>query len=138
MSRSINFNGDYPWGNQPGNKPANRPYCEVIIYGPNGLSKYSQFCIVDSGADYLQVPEAALATVGINWVPAWGHEQVMDASFCNFAFRVYRNVEIGIEGKRFALPKLISSPNVPPLLGRSAFLAAMDVGFDSSGWLFRS
>jgi len=88
MSRTVNFSGDYPWHSQPGNMPANRPYCEVILYGPYGPASYRQFCIVDSGADFLQVPEHALNAIGISWDPAWGTVNVMDASFCNFG-RLY-------------------------------------------------
>lgn len=137
MSRTIQFDGGYNWGAQPGNLSANRPYCEVTVFGVNGSASARHFCIVDSGADYLQIPEQILQALGISWDPSWGFVPVMDASMCNFSFRVYRNITVGIEGKTVLVPEIISLPDVPALLGRTAFLKAMHVGFDGTGWLYK-
>jgi|TARA_R110002124_G_scaffold24167_2_gene88904 hypothetical protein len=132
VTRTIAFRGDYDWGTQPGGF-SNRPYSEVEIVGPNG--SISAFCIVDSGADYMQLPKEILEDIGID-IPD-DKTTVLDASLCNVIFEVFYDVEVVIEGKKTILDKVLSNPGVPPLLGRTAFLQVLDVGFDDDGWLHK-
>ena len=133
MSRTIRFAGDYGWPAQPSGR-ANRPYSEVKIFGPNFAAPQPILCVVDSGADYFQLPEELLQQAGYSPV---GTKRVMDASLCNFSFNAYSQIEVEIEGHRVIVQDVLANPEVPALLGRNGFLTAIDVGFDGRGWLYR-
>ena len=92
---------------------------------------------MDSGADHLQLPEEILDDIGIIHDPEDGFETVLDASLCNVNFKVFKDVEVEIEGNKITVETVLSLPGVPALLGRTAFLSAIDVGFDDDGWLYK-
>tara|TARA_R110000796_G_scaffold88471_1_gene190332 strand:- start:9955 stop:10206 length:252 start_codon:yes stop_codon:yes gene_type:complete len=83
----------------------------------------------------MQLPKEILEDIGID-IPD-DKTTVLDASLCNVIFEVFYDVEVVIEGKKTILDKVLSNPGVPPLLGRTAFLQVLDVGFDDDGWLHK-
>ncbi|WP_155839261.1 hypothetical protein [Hyphomonas chukchiensis] len=135
MSRTITFTHDYDWHNQPGGAAHNRrPYSEVVIFDQPISLQLSVFAIVDTGADWLQLPEEALYQLGYT---SSGSTPVLDASMCNVPFNIYNGVEVEIEGQSVTLDHVLARPGVPALLGRAAFFTVFEPGFDRTGWLYR-
>jgi predicted aspartyl protease len=117
----------------------NRPFEEVIVYGPadsTGSRKSRRlWYLVDSGADHLQVNRSVAKSVAINL--SLGHPQnVRLASGGTSPVTKVAGVTVGIEGRSWTVECLFGS-NQTPILGREVILKVMDIGFDVNGWLLR-
>jgi hypothetical protein len=107
------------------------PYAEVVLNGPNASPRI--WCLVDSGADFIQVNTSFANTAGINLANAV-QRQVQTASGGTVTIDELQNVNFDVEGKTLVDTFLFGANSIP-LVGRTTFLNAFDVGFDVSGWM---
>lgn len=115
----------------------NRPMADVYLQ-PSHPNSSVWVSLVDTGADYLQLPAAAAKAVGISLsgVPT----QSVQTAGGTVSLPFVANLDVEIEGyvvKADVLFDPSSSSSVGPLLGRQALLAAYEVGFNASAWLAR-
>lgn len=135
MTRQISFIGDYSWPVQPGGK-RNRPYSEVLLIGINAKPNQKILCVVDSGADHMLIDEGWLFAGGYSSSNKVRSTSARTAGGTTMTVGIYRNIDVKIEGNPVRLAQVQAARGVADLLGRSAFLTAMDIGFDSQGWLY--
>lgn len=110
----------------------NRPYADVILNPGSGRSPNYK-CLVDTGADYLQLPLSAIAASGLNPALAVPH-RITGASGAA-TFQRLNRVPVRIEGQPVTVDVLFDPTNkAPPLAGRNVLLAAFDLGMQSSTW----
>lgn len=115
----------------------NRPYADVILPGGAGKSPTHK-CLVDTGADYLQLPASAATSVGL------GHlltsaitTSVKIAGGGSVTMQLARGVNVTVEGYPVKVDILFDPSNSgPELLGRQALLAAVEAGFNTKEWLW--
>lgn len=137
MTITIKFTHRYTWGSS-GNNSSNRPYSDILISGPNG--SYNLFALVDTGADYTQIDDSFARSLGISLTDH--HASPHNVSYGNggsLATTLVDNVEIEVEGNRITTPVIFGTfgQGVPPILGRISIVSAIELGIDSTGWLFR-
>lgn len=124
MTRSFKFPHSLPFA-------GNRPWCDVRI-GPSHPNSAMHKCLVDTGADYLQLPEAAATLVGISVVGTPVSVSTV-AGIANMT--LVPNVDVEIEGVAVNISVLFDKTNVTsPIAGRNVLLAAFELGFDVSNW----
>jgi predicted aspartyl protease len=111
----------------------NRPLADVVLLGPAGRSS-TFLCLVDSGADYLQLPAAAAGMVGLALAGGTPHP-TLTASGSSVALTKLSGVQVEIEGKTVVVDVLFGPTLTPPPLGRQALLAAYEVGLNTREWL---
>lgn len=130
----VRYHGRHGWGH-PGNAN-NRPYAELIF--PAAPRSRRLWALVDSGADYLQLPSQFAQRIGVNVSTHGKAVSMAVAGGGTVQFIRVPSVPVQIEGKLVRVDCLFS-PNqaATPLLGRTAFLAAIDVGIDVNGWLYK-
>jgi len=113
----------------------NRPYSNVTLLGVAGNPNVNFSALVDTGADYLQLPESAAITAGIDLsrsVPKPVHGATGTAVFI-----FVTGIDFEIEGKVVVVDALFDPTNSSSaLLGRQALLAAVEAGFNASEWLW--
>jgi hypothetical protein len=127
----VTYDEHRRWG-YPKNRD-NRPYTEIEIVGPAGSERI--WVLIDSGADTIQIDNAIAGRIGL--IPANGTQVTFtSASGVSSTLTEHSNVEMTIEGRTIYDDCLFGPANVA-VLGRETFLAAMDVGFDLRGWLFK-
>lgn len=109
----------------------NRPYADVRL----GSASPTYKCLVDTGADYLQLPASAAAAIGLSLANAVPHS-VTTASGTTI-FRLLPKVSVDIEGQRVNVDVLFDpTDRAPPLAGRGVLLAAFELGFQPTKWLW--
>lgn len=111
-----------------------RPYEEVVLYGPMNHTRL--WCLVDSGADDLQIHRSFASKLGINLQTQGQVEPVQTASGSVIKVTRVKNVDVEIEGRGIKVDCLFGL-NKTPILGRTAILTALDFGFDVNGWLLK-
>jgi predicted aspartyl protease len=122
------------WGNP--NQQDNRPYTEIILRGGNPAQFERVWALIDTGADFLQVLDSLAAKIGIDLTTQGTPKWIQTAGGGSTLVTEVQNVEVEIEGKRIQITCLFGT-NQTTLLGRTAVLAAIDVGFDVNGWLLK-
>jgi hypothetical protein len=125
------FPNHYPW-NRPGTTAPqdNRPYAEVVIHY-NG-KKERVWCLVDSGADKLQVDISFGNALG---VPMNAPVTVTMADGSTTSMNMVAGISIEVEGQTSKSDCYFGSNNVN-LLGRVTFLNTFaELGFDINGWM---
>jgi predicted aspartyl protease len=112
----------------------NRPYADVVIKSKK--RKTSTFkCLVDTGADYLQLPISAAKQASISLTAATPKDVTTVAGSTTLLFVTGVNVEI--EGCPVTVDILFDQTNsTSPLAGRQLLLAAFELGFDVRQWLW--
>jgi predicted aspartyl protease len=113
----------------------NRPYADVILVStPGNTPTYKS--LVDTGADYLQLPETAANLAGISLIG--GKKTTVQGISGSATMTLVSSVQITIEGIAVTVSVLFD-PNAAskPILGRQALMAAMDVGFNTKEWLWK-
>lgn len=116
-------------------KVDNRPYAEVIVYGNNGKST-RLFCLVDTGADDIQIHEDISSNdLDIDLNIEATVDYVKTASGGSSQVFVMSNVKMDIEGKTIH-EELVFGQNNIPIVGRRTILTAYEIGFNSSEWLY--
>src|ERR1700684_2777098 len=113
----------YPWRG-PHTKRSNRPYTWMRVHGPRGI--HDLWALVDSGADYLMLQTAVACRVGIDLcgIPT---TYANTAGGGSIPIQHVHNVQITVEGHS-ATVEVYFGGHGTPLLGRTAFLAAIDFG----------
>jgi predicted aspartyl protease len=111
-----------------------QPLGDVLLIGP-GANVSIKGVLVDTGADYLQVPAGAATSAG--WSLAAGKTVAVGTVGGTVAMTLLPGVVVEIEGTPVTVDLLCHpSGSSKPLLGRSALRALKEVGFDISGWLW--
>ena len=132
MAISVTFASHFPWNRpSPGAPSSNRPYAEVYLHGPSAAVRL--WCLVDSGADRIQVNRSHAATAGLSLSKATPRS-MQTASGGTTSVDELQNVTLTIEGTH-SVDTCYFGSNQTPILGRVTFLNAFDVGFDKKGWM---
>lgn len=113
----------------------NRPMGTVVLIGPGGPNgtRWSNLALVDTGADYLMLPDSAASAVGVSLA---GAQIVRITGIGTSPVSVRQlNVNVEIEGYPVSVPALFA-PGAKPLIGRQALFAALTtLGFSTTEWL---
>ena len=110
---------------------SNRPIADVVLVGPTGKRAFG--CLVDTGADFLQLPAAAAGLVGIALASGVPHP-ILTAGGGRLVLTRVPNIRVEIEGRPVVVDVLFGPTASPAPLGRQALLAAFEVGFDATAW----
>lgn len=119
------------------NKPysGNRPWADVEL-NPSVAAVVTLKCLVDTGADYLQINSADAVAAGISLK---GATPVAVSTVAGVAtLYLVTGVTVSIEGsRRLSIDLLVDTTNStkPALAGRQLLIAAFDLGFNMSEWL---
>ena len=111
----------------------NRPYADVKIISTSVATNTTK-CLVDTGADYLQLPEDIAIQAGLSLQTAQ-IKSIKTSSGNLETYKLLTGVKIEIEGKRIITDIMFGPPNCLCLAGRIALLTAYDIGLDSKSWL---
>ena len=111
-----------------------RPYGEIVVYGPKGYERI--WALLDTGADDLQIEDSFAKKIGFDLSVDGYQVPAQTAGGSSINLTCIPGVKVEIEGKIVTVDCLFGS-NSTPLLGRNTILAAMDIGFDVNGWLFK-
>lgn len=113
-----------------------RAYADIWCHGVAGriTQPLHLIALVDTGADYLELPFAVAAVLRIN-LATFLQVPVLTAGGLVPAVTV-SGFLVEIQGKQVNVrAQFMNTPR--PLLGLNACLTAMDVGFDIKRWLFK-
>jgi predicted aspartyl protease len=111
-----------------------QPLGDVLLVGP-AANVSIKGILVDTGADYLQVPAGAATTAG--WSLSAGTLVSVGTAGGTTTMTLLPGVSVEIEGTSVIVDLLCHpSGSSKPLLGRSALRALKEVGFDLSDWLW--
>ena len=130
----IGFLHRYEWSASDHN--FTRPYCLISIFDNSSSAVYPVWSLVDTGADRIQLD----ADIGVNAGYDVFHPDnivtanIADGSSAQF-FKV-KGITVEIEGVPI-VEDILFQKNAPNLLGRRAFLKAIEIGVDKDGWLFK-
>lgn len=115
----------------------NRPYADVVLQSGSGNNPTHK-CLVDTGADYLQLPSSAATSVGLGHLLASAvATNVKIAGGGSVVMQLAHSVSVIIEGYPVTVSVLFDPSNSGPvLLGRQALLAAVEAGFNTKEWLW--
>jgi hypothetical protein len=129
---TVTYLTHLPWNRTGAGAPKdNRPYAEVVLNGPKASPRI--WCLVDSGADLIQLNSSFASTAGISLTSAVT-QTVQTASGGSATVYELKSVSFDVEGKTRSDTCYFGSNSVP-ILGRVTFLNAFDVGFDVNGWM---
>lgn len=113
----------------------NRPYGDVVLRGPIAVTTTYK-ALVDTGADYLQLPAAAAALVGIS-LKGGTLKAIYTAAGTTTHMTLLTGVSVDVEGVGVTVDILFHpSASSRPLLGRQALLRAVQAGFTPTEWLW--
>ena len=125
---SIDFDAGRPY-------VGNRPKGTVVLTGPGGPlgTRWATIALVDTGADYLQLPQSAANAVGLSLA---GASSVSVTGIGTLPVPMHKmTVSVEIEGYVINVPALFA-PNAKPLIGRQAIFAFLNTsGFTTTEWL---
>lgn len=113
----------------------NRPWADVEL-SPGSVAVVTLKCLVDTGADYLQINAADAGKAGISLSAATATSVATAAGMTTL--QLIKGVTVSIEGSGpIVVDVLVDTANgtKPPLAGRQLLLKAFDIGFDRSQWL---
>jgi predicted aspartyl protease len=112
----------------------NRPYADVVLL-PKGPSAPTYKCLVDTGADYLQLPAMAAGHASISL--STGISTSVTTVAGSTILMLVKGLSIEIEGKIVKADVLFDPSNTSaPIAGRQVLLNAFDIGFNVSEWLW--
>jgi len=138
MTVSLNFRGRNAWRSW-NNYNSNRPYSKIRLSDVSGKF-IDLWGMIDTGADYLQVPKVFFGINGLNINN--NHYTVTQirpllANGTKFqAIDLVDSIDFEMEGCSTATPVLTPN-NGPILIGRIAILSCIDFGMDRTGWLYK-
>jgi len=116
----------------------NRPYADVYCHGVNGVvapaKQLHLSLLVDTGADYLELPNSVARQLNINLNAGYPQNQILTAGGY-LPVTVVNNFTVTIEGKNVSVTAHFSSIS-NGLLGLRAILAAVNFGLDTKQWLY--
>jgi predicted aspartyl protease len=117
----------------------NRPYSNVTLLAAHPYYAYSNVnfqALVDTGADYLQLPASAAATAGID-LNSRGVPQNVHGATGTAVLIFVTGIDVEIEGKVITVDAFFDPTNLSSaLLGRQALLTAVEAGFNAKEWLW--
>ncbi|MGU3388517.1 retropepsin-like aspartic protease [Methylobacterium sp. D53M] len=100
----------------------------------NNVSSPTYKCLVDTGADYLQLPAHAAASIGINL----NGRPLLTVSTAagSTAMILYSGVDVQVEGALIPNHDVLfdTTNTMKCLCGRTALLTAFKIGFDKKNW----
>ena len=110
----------------------NRPFADVKL-NPTHPGAPTHKCLVDTGADFLQLPLSAATKSGLSMATATAH--LVSTASGTVTLQRLNGVTVEIEGKTVKVPVLFDPTNkAPPLAGRGVLLPAFDVGMQPKAW----
>ncbi|WP_031437441.1 aspartyl protease family protein [Methylobacter tundripaludum] len=113
----------------------NRPYSNITLLGVGGCSDVNFSALVDTGADYLQLPQSAAIKAGINLDGA--HPTPVHGATGTAFLLFVSAVRVEVEGKVVVVDAFFDPTNSSSaLLGRQCLLTAVEAGFKASEWLW--
>ena len=123
----------------PNSKPYdpidNRPYAAVALL--HGARKSPTFpCLVDTGSDFIVLPTSAASLIGL---PLSGTKKTYRGVTGSASFDFEIGLQVDVEGCVITTDVLFAptaTVGFVPILGRVAILAAFDLGFNVSDWLW--
>ena len=122
----MNYRARYPF-------VRNEPRADVWLE-PSHPGSPNYLCLVDTGAEYLQLPYAAAAQVGLSLVHA--PTKAFNTAGGTVSLPYLTALSVEIEGYLVTVDVVFDTQTMPlMLLGRRALLAAYKVGFNASEWL---
>jgi predicted aspartyl protease len=128
MSISVDYDGSHGF-------ITGRPHADIACHGTSRAAKpYCCPALVDTGADYLTLPNDVAELLGIDLSPMT-KTRIATASGVTLA-RIVDDFYVEIEGALFRV-RAQFTPNTPVLLGLNAILSAMDIGVNPSDWLYK-
>jgi predicted aspartyl protease len=127
---TVNYSNNKPFSGAPA-----RPLGDVVLHGPTGTSTVIR-CVVDTGADLLQLPTSYAGAVGISLAgraPTKARTAGGGASLVRVP-----GVNVEVEGVAVTVDVLFDPTNGAGLLGRNALKALQEVGIDlvKGEWLW--
>lgn len=123
---TVSYTGSTPY-------LGNRPWADVVLNPGSGAPVLK--CLVDTGADYLQINAADARAAG---VPVTGHPTLVSTVAGSASLQLVSGVSVSIEGSAAVVVDVLVDPTNstrPVLAGRQLLLAAFEIGFDVSQWL---
>lgn len=124
---TVDFDDGVPYASR-------RPMGTVVLNGPGGIHghRWQAIALVDTGADFLHLPEEAATAVGISLV------NVQQVNLLTAGGKVHMKqlkVDVEIQGILVNIPVNFAK-NALPLIGRQAIFAILNTtGFSTSEWL---
>ena len=115
----------------------NRPWADVKLLRSSKpkLSVATHKCIVDTGADYLQLPELAATSIGLSLANTILYS--INTAGGTVSMKMLRGAAVDIEGYLVTVDVLLDPTNsVTPLAGRGVLLAAFDIGMKPGEWFW--
>ena len=130
---TVTYTQHLVWNRSASGAPQlNRPYAEVVLTGPKRSVRL--WCLVDSGADYIQLNQTVATKAGITSFDST--QSVSTAAGGTTTLQVLDNADLSVEGTGL-IDTCFFGSNTIPILGRITFLNAFtDVGFDAKGWMY--
>lgn len=110
----------------------NRPHADVVLLGGNNPAYKA---LVDTGADYLQLPVAAMTNANLS---GGAPVSIRTAAGTYQTMTMVKGVTVTIEGAVTVTVDVVfhSNGNTGAFLGRQALLAAFEAGFNAKEWLW--
>jgi len=114
----------------------NRPYADIYCHGVKGkiTKPFHLSALIDSGADYLELPNKVAQQLGLNLATYPSHQVLTAGGY--FPVTVVNGFTVDIEGKLVVVTAHFLAISTA-LLGLRAFLTAIDLGLDTTKWLYR-
>lgn len=109
-----------------------RAYATVELRGPGSGSWINVDVLVDTGADYLVLPDAAALAVGLN--PESGTPEPVTGVTGSVTLQRLTACAVTVESAYSINVDVLFGPGAMPVLGMDALLAAMEAGFQASAW----
>ncbi|HEX3158245.1 MAG TPA: aspartyl protease family protein [Gemmatimonadaceae bacterium] len=130
----VDYDEHRDWGVSTDPSFQQRPYIEVLVAGPARAIRL--WCLIDSGADYSIFDEDVATDIGLT-VGA-GSAITVDGVAGSVDLDRHDDLELEMEGKLVQQCSCLFGSGQHGLVGRADFLSALDVGFDSTGWLYHT
>lgn len=126
--KSVNF----PYSAALGAAATPRPEGDLLLLGPKGSLAFG-FVVVDSGADYVVLPEKAGLGVGLT-LPRTP-TTTLNGVGGSVGAALVRGVDVEFQRWRIKIDVMFDYSNgVRPLFGRSGIRALQDIGMDRTDW----
>jgi len=109
-----------------------RAYVTVELRGPGTRSWINVDVLLDTGADYLVLPDAAAHAVGLN--PSIGASVSVTGVTGSATLRRLTGCSVTVERVYPITVDVLFGSGAMPVLGMDALLAAMETGFQSAHW----
>jgi predicted aspartyl protease len=113
----------------------NRPWADVEL-NPSSARVVTLKCLVDTGADFLQINAADAAAAGLSLATAV--PVPISTAAGKTMLQKITGASVSIEGSKILTVDILvdtTNSTKPPLAGRQLLIAAFDFGFNFTDWL---